>query len=274
MARHVGLPAYLMGKPPPILARCALVLWFALFSTRAVDAWAQAPAEDANALYAESGAAYKVGHFADAARLLERAYQLSHSPVLLYNLARAYEGMGELEKAASAYERYLKEEPNPPDRGAIQARVTTFRSQLDEQRVIRAQRDEERARAERERAERDRVVSTTRRRSPSAWPWIVAGFGVAAGLGTGVALGEVGLSRHSDAAADTQGASSAGLQGQAQSFATAATVAFVSGGIVTAAGITWGVVDLITRGPKVESGEQRAFTIDLGPRGATLRGTF
>jgi hypothetical protein len=43
--------------------------------------------------------------------------------------------------------------------------------------------------------------------------------------------------------------------GQAESVATAATVAFVSGGIVTAAGVTWGVVD-------------------LGPRGATLRGTF
>jgi tetratricopeptide (TPR) repeat protein len=270
---HAGFLAYLMRMPSPIVGLCAL----GVAVTAARTACAQSANPDASALYAQSATAYKAGHFAEAASLLQRAYELSHAPVLLYNLARAYEGMGAIEDAASAYERYLDLEPNPPDRGAIQTRIATLRNEIEERRVMQKQRDEERARAERERAERearDKILLTARRRTPSALPWIVAGFGVVAGVGTGVGLGEVALSRHSDAEANPQGKASAAQQGQAQTFATGADIAFVSGGVVAAAGIVWGIVDVFRGTPRVDTGVRPGARVDLSPMGATLRGSF
>jgi tetratricopeptide (TPR) repeat protein len=242
--------------------------------TAARTACSQSANQDATALYAQSAAAYKVGRFAEAASLLQRAYEISRAPVLLYNLARAYEGVGAIEDAAGAYERYLHEEPNPPDRGAIQTRIATLHGEIEERRVMQKQRDEERARAEREREAHDKILLTARRRSPSAVPWIVAGVGVVAGLGAGVALGEVALSRHSDAAANPQGRASSVQQGQAQTFAIAADVAFVSGGVVAAAGVVWGIVDVLRGAPKAEAGERPGIRVDLSPLGGTFRGSF
>src|ERR1700722_2188717 len=143
-----------MRMPSPMRGLAAVgVVAMLMTPTRTLRA--QSADAESTALYAESATAYKVGHFAEASRLLLRAYERSHAPVLLYNLARAYEGMGSLEDAASTYERYLAEEPNPPDRGAIQTRIVPLRKQIEERRAVEKQRDDERARAERERAEQE-----------------------------------------------------------------------------------------------------------------------
>jgi tetratricopeptide (TPR) repeat protein len=245
--------------------------------TEARVASAQSVSEDAASLYARSATAYKLGHFAEAVKLLEQAYGLSHAPVLLYNLARAYEGMGATEEAASAYERYLKEEPNPPDRGAIQTRITTLRGEIEERRAMQAQRDEERARAQRERAEReaqDKILNTAADRNPSAAPWIVAGIGVVAGVAAGVVLGELALHRHSEAEANPAGVAAFDQQGQAETFATASNVAFIAGGVVAATGIVWGVVDVFALTPRAASRDKQGIRVELSPMGATLRGSF
>src|SRR5262245_65949903 len=53
-------------------------------------------------LFNQSADLYRQGKFDEAARLLERAYEMHPEPVLLYNLGRAYEGLGENEKAIDA----------------------------------------------------------------------------------------------------------------------------------------------------------------------------
>ena len=77
-------------------------------------------------LFQQSRAAYRDGHFKEAADLLQRAYAVEPAPILLYNLARAYEGLGDLPHAIDAYQRYLKESPDAKDRGATEERIRTL----------------------------------------------------------------------------------------------------------------------------------------------------
>src|SRR6266540_4033861 len=68
-------------------------------------------------LFDESATHYKNGEFEKAAELLREAYGLFPEPILLYNLARALESMGDLPGAIENYERYLTEEAQIDDRG-------------------------------------------------------------------------------------------------------------------------------------------------------------
>src|SRR5688572_14968776 len=59
-------------------------------------------------LFKKSVDAYRRGAFKEAIDLLNEAYALDAQPVLLYNLARAHEGLGDLDLAISTYEKYLQ----------------------------------------------------------------------------------------------------------------------------------------------------------------------
>ena len=225
--------------------RLALPSALALSITAAIPAFAS-PESDAEArdLYVQSDDAYKAGHFDAAADLLQRAYALSHAPVLLYNLARAYEGMGASDKALDAYQSYLTNEPNPPDRGAIEARIETLKRQIDERQRFEQQRDEERKRAEAQaRQQAVIVVPTIRQASPV--PWVVGGVGLAGVVG-GFVVGGLALVRHSDGENAPNALAASNDQGDALGFATAANVAFIAGGVIAGVGIAWGIVDVLT----------------------------
>src|SRR3954464_13534377 len=63
-------------------------------------------------LFHRSARAYREGRFQDAIDLLLRARELKAEPVLLYDLGRAYEALGNPRAAADAYTQFLKEDPN------------------------------------------------------------------------------------------------------------------------------------------------------------------
>src|SRR5262249_34023367 len=98
----------------------------------AARAGADPAADKARALelFKTSDAAYKAGEFEKAAELLEQAYALYPEPILLYNRARALDGMGATQKAIDAYEKYLASAPDVTDRGAIERRIATMREKL------------------------------------------------------------------------------------------------------------------------------------------------
>jgi hypothetical protein len=81
-------------------------------------------------LSAQSAQSYKRGEFEVAAVLLRQAYALYPEPNLLYNLARALEGMGDKAGAVDAYEKYLATAKRIEDRGAIERRVATLKGEL------------------------------------------------------------------------------------------------------------------------------------------------
>jgi tetratricopeptide (TPR) repeat protein len=175
-------------------------------------------------LFEQSEAAYDSGRFADAIALLRRSYELRREPVLLYNLGRAYEGLGDLPNAAQSYEAFLASQPNASDRGALQRRIATLRQQLAEREALRRQ------------------VEGRRPRGPSALPWLLAGIG-AAGLVTGGAFGLAANHTHAQATNEPTYAKAADLQSEARSFATVANVCFVAGGALLLAGVAWGLLD-------------------------------
>lgn len=189
-----------------------------------------APANDqAIKLFEQSEVAYQQGRFADALELLRRSYALHKEPVLLYNMGRAYEGLGDIDGATKAYKQFLAEQPNTPDRGAIEQHLVTFERQKREREELRR--------------------STSDERSASAVPWIVAGVGVL-GVGAGVVLGVLAKGRNDDAAAAVSYRDAADLHDDAKTMATVANACFIAGGAVVLAGIIWGVIDLSRSGKR------------------------
>jgi tetratricopeptide (TPR) repeat protein len=229
------------------MRRLPFVLTFALTLTGGV---ASADDKDkALALFEKSDKAYKAGKFEDAVKLLEEAYTLFPEPILLYNLGRAQEGLGDIPGAVASYERYLKDGKQITDRGAIERRVATLKAQL-EQKDAEAKRlaDEEARRKQAEddkrRADEERLRAEEQRReaavSPVATlgPWITIGAGTLL-VGTGFLFGARASSTHDDAVAAPVQRDALELQDSAERSATIANVLFIAGGVTLAAGIGW-----------------------------------
>jgi tetratricopeptide (TPR) repeat protein len=223
-------------------------------------------------LFRQSEEAYQDGRFDEAARLLEQAYALHREPVLLYNLARAYEGMGELEKAIKAYKAYVEGSPKARDRGAIERRVETLEKQIREQKRL----EEEKQRLQTERDQRDRADADADAApeqpkaappGPGIWPWVTVGAGVAV-IGVGAMVGVLAQSKRDDADSDPVHATSRETFRDAESMATTANVLFVVGGLVTAGGVTWIV---LSRPSKTE---QATLSLGVGPGNVALGGKW
>lgn len=178
--------------------------------------------------------AYKAGDFERAAELVRRAYALYPEPLLLYNLALALDGMGKTSEALDYYERYLATNPDVKDRGAIERRVATMRSQLAAQ--------AERARAERVAADKPQPSSPTVAPSTSKLPFLTIGVGVLV-AGGGIAFGAASIKRHDDAEAAPSQLAAQQHQDRAQLYATTANVLFIAGGVLAVGGVVWAVLD-------------------------------
>jgi hypothetical protein len=177
-------------------------------------------------MFARASDAYRDGQFALAISILLELRRIKPEPVLDYNLARAYEGLGKWSEAIAAYEAYLREDRTIADRGAIERRLETLR-------VLQARAAEPAAPPER----------------PSFLvPALFAGAGLAS-VGAGFVFGAVSRTEESkvDDGRDQQAARDALDRGQR--FATVANIAFVVG----AALLVGGAVFLIVPKSKLSS---------------------
>ena len=221
------------------------------------------------ALFEQSAKEYREGHFAEAVRLLREAYVLKPAPVLLYNLARAYDAMASLDDALDAYTRYLHDDPSAKDRGAIEQRVATLKKQIQE-------RDEAKRRAQQAAAAPPPAPPPPPpppRRSPSTLPWIVAGAG-GAGLIAGVVFGVLARSRHSAANSDGGQQAAADDQSAADTFALVSTVSFIAGGVLAAGGLTWGIIDLGSASRPSDASRANHAQLRFGAGWVSLGGSF
>jgi anti-sigma factor RsiW len=207
--------------------------------------------------------------------LLLEAYALQPEPVILFNLARAYEGLGDLQKAIEAYGRYLDRDPSASDRKSIEQRIATLKKQVDDVAALEKQRDEERARAIEARraaadAERRAELEEQRKRRPSAVPWVVAGVGVL-GVGVGLVLGVVSHDHYASAVSEPFKSPAEADYAAARNFANGANAAFVAGGVIAAAGASWGLISLFS-GTKTPA--HPAAEAVVSPRFVGLTGRF
>lgn len=92
--------------------------------------------EDARALFTQGQAAYETGDYATAARLWERAYEIDSRPLLQYNLAQAYERLGQLEQAIEAYQIYVDGAETVDQRvQGARARIASLRQRVSQTRL-------------------------------------------------------------------------------------------------------------------------------------------
>jgi tetratricopeptide (TPR) repeat protein len=221
-------------------------VFIALIATSVLPRCARAdrPTAEAEArnLTVQAKTAFDAGHFTEAAALLVRAYAISPSSTLLYNMGRAYQQAGDRSNAIDAYQRYLATESAPPDEGAIRHTIQQLQDEIAKEGALaeRAEREER----ERRQAQAARIEAEERaRHAPNALPWIVAGTGVG-GLVAGGVFGALAAGAHRDAASDPDVDSALSKQSSAKSLATISNVAFIAGGTVALSGLLWGILDL------------------------------
>src|SRR5437879_9782490 len=111
--------------------RVLLLLLLGVLSTRAQAQRRQTSDERrAYDLFKESEASYRAGRLDEAAEKLRQAYVIHPTPILLYNLARALEGLGDKPGAIQSYRQYLRDETGVTDRGSIERRIVTPEREL------------------------------------------------------------------------------------------------------------------------------------------------
>jgi tetratricopeptide (TPR) repeat protein len=74
---------------------------------------------------------YNLGHWDDAIREFEKAYELWPDPTLLYDLAQARRRRGDAERALRFYQDYLTKVPKSPQRDEIEKRIWNLQEQID-----------------------------------------------------------------------------------------------------------------------------------------------
>ncbi len=211
-------------------------------------------------LFQLSELAYREGQFQQAIQLLQRAHSIHPEPVLLFNLSRAYQGLGDIEGELDALTRYVGADPKAPDRKAIEERIQVLKHLVHNR-------------------ARPTTASSSQNDSDAApqprnmvVPWAMTGVGIAA-LGTGTILGLLSHSRHQSAVEQPVQVKAQAQQDQAQSFATASTIAFVTGGVLTAAGITWIVWNSTAPSP-VASPVAASLHLRVGAGSVLIGGRF
>jgi tetratricopeptide (TPR) repeat protein len=78
--------------------------------------------------------AYANGEFTTALTSFRRAYELTGSPDLLYNIATVSDRMRRDEEALEAYEGYLEARPKSSDREHVASRIDVLRAAIEARR--------------------------------------------------------------------------------------------------------------------------------------------
>jgi hypothetical protein len=97
----------------------------------ASTAWADDDLGSAREHFKKGKRAYDVGHFADAAREYEQAYQAKDDPALLYNLGQAHRLAGHPGEALLAYKAYLRNLPDATNRAEVEQRIRELQIVVD-----------------------------------------------------------------------------------------------------------------------------------------------
>jgi tetratricopeptide (TPR) repeat protein len=92
-----------------------------------VAAWG-APDTDAQAKehFRQGTVHYNLGRFDEAIRAYKKAYELSQTPVLLFNIAQAYRLKGDLDQALFFYRSYLRNLPKAPNKKEVLERISAL----------------------------------------------------------------------------------------------------------------------------------------------------
>jgi len=223
-------------------------------------------------LYEQGDQAYAEGRYEDAANAFVAAYRLSPRPLLLYNLANAYERLGRYEQAVQSLEQYLPDAPID-ERAVIETRIRNLRARVSGGQPPQAA----------DPATQPATTQPSRGGGGGGDGLIIAGAILAAAggalVGGGVVFGVLALDAQSELQGDggacrespggrtlcTDG--SDGTFADAETFALLADIGLIGGGVIAAAGVVLIVVGALSG----ESSSAAAWLPDVrvGPDGAS-----
>ncbi|MGB8221175.1 MAG: tetratricopeptide repeat protein [Polyangiales bacterium] len=212
--------------------------------------------------------AYADGEFESALESFRRAYELTGSPDLLYNIATVSDRLRRDEEALQAYEGYLEARPKSADREHVEGRIEVLRqaieanqrAELDAQIEARNAAIEAAARVKAERP-------LTQHVGPGPGPWIAIGVSGVAILSGAVLLG-LGQRDEKSVQNAAPGSSYAMVQEMADRGPrlSKSGIALLS---VGGAGVLGGVIWRLTGGH-----EEAMPEVSIGPTGISVKGRF
>jgi hypothetical protein len=117
------------------IIRCLAIAVIAVVTVPIASADEPTPTKEqldaAKAAFNESNALYKAGKLVEAIAKLEESYRLSRNAILLANIARIYDKIGQKDKVLFYYRKFLKEAPeNAPLRDQATKRVGELEQEI------------------------------------------------------------------------------------------------------------------------------------------------
>jgi tetratricopeptide (TPR) repeat protein len=191
--------------------------------------------KEARKLFFQGDRMYEEGKYEEAVAAFEKAYALSHRPELLFNLANAYERLGQYEEALRSLRDFAPSAPDG-DREKIAERIKTLEARAEEHR--------KRASEKAAPAPVAAAAAPPPPAEPESHPPILAyslmGVGVV-GIGIGTIFGVQALGSKSDAEDQCKGgfcpASAQKSIDDAKSQALIADIGFAVGVVAAGAGV-------------------------------------
>lgn len=247
-----------------------LVVSLGLFASTA-DVHAQsreARIAEAKKAFSAGTEAYAEGSFEHALASFKRAYELTESPDLLYNIATVSDRMRLDEEALAAYEGYLEARPKSADREHVESRISVLRDAIEARKRAELDAEIEARRAAVEAAARVKAERPlTQYVGPGPGPWITIGLG-SASVVTGAILIGLGQRDQKKIESAEPGSSYSLVQDMADRGPrrTKAGIALMT---VGGAGIIGGIIWQLTGGH-----EEKVPEVSIGPTGVSVKGTF
>lgn len=218
--------------------------------------------------FAAGTRAYAEGDFEAALKRFRRAYELTESPDLLYNIATVSDRMRLDEAALEAYEGYLKARPTSADREHVESRIEVLRSAIEARRRAELDAEIEARKAAVEAAARVKAERPlTQYVGPGPGPWITIGAG-SASLVTGAVLFGLGQRDQSSVENAPPGSSFSSVEDMADR-GPKRTKAGISLMAIGGAAVVGGVIWQLTGGH-----EEKMPEVSIGPTGISVRGRF
>lgn len=117
------------------IIRCLAIAFIANVAVPIASADDTAPTPEqlgaAKVAFNESNALYKAGKLVEAIAKLEESYRLSRNAILLANIARIYDKIGQKDKVLFYYRKFLRDAPaNAPLRDEASKRVTELQDEV------------------------------------------------------------------------------------------------------------------------------------------------
>ena len=218
--------------------------------------------------FAAGTRAYAAGEFEAALKRFRRAYELTGSPDLLYNIATVSDRMRLDEEALEAYEGYLKARPSSADREHVESRIDVLRTSLESKRRSELDAEIEARKAAIEAAARVKAERPlTQYVGPGPGPWITIGVGSASVL-TGAVLFGLGQRDQNSVENAPPGSSFSSVEEMADR-GPKRTKAGISLMAIGGAAVVGGVIWQLTGGHQEKMPE-----VSIGPTGVSVRGRF